>query len=119
MNCSWADIFGASLASLGLSHAIARGIMMGIIQKRGVFKPTAKGKSTTSKLVLLNPIREEVALLLGLVASAFAMLFTRGFNNIDAQLWVIMLTLQSLPYISTLACQVIAQLPDSKNYEIT
>jgi cellulose synthase/poly-beta-1,6-N-acetylglucosamine synthase-like glycosyltransferase len=114
MNCSWTDIFGASLASLGLSHAIARGIMMGIIQKRGVFKPTAKGKSTSSKLVLLNPIREEVALLLGLIAAALAMLFTRGFNNIDAQLWVTMLTLQSLPYISTVACQVIAQLPDSK-----
>jgi len=116
MNCSWTDIFGASLASLGLSHAIARGIMMGIIQKRGVFKPTAKGKSASSKLVFLNPIREEVALLLGLIASALAMLFTRGFNNIDAQLWVTMLTLQSLPYISTVACQVIAQLPDNKKH---
>ena len=42
------------------------------------------------------------------------MLMTRGFNNIDAQLWVAMLSLQSLPYASTLACQIIAQLPDKK-----
>ncbi|MEO8418968.1 MAG: glycosyltransferase [Methylophilaceae bacterium] len=111
MRCSWLDIFGASLASLGLSHAIARGIIMGIIQKNGVFKPTAKGKMA-GKLNFLNPIREEVLLLLALMLSGASMLATRGFNNIDTQLWVTMLALQSLPYLSTLACQIIAQLPD-------
>lgn len=111
-DCTWKDILGASLASLGLSHAIARGIIMGLVQKRGVFKPTAKGKSTSSKLVLINPIREEILLLLGLLISALAMLGTRGFGNIDAQLWVTMLALQGLPYISTIACQVISQMPD-------
>lgn len=111
MRCSWLDIFGASLAGLGLSHAIARGIIMGIIQKNGVFKPTAKGKMA-GKLNFLNPIREEVLLLLALMLSGASMLATRGFNNIDAQLWVAMLALQSLPYMSTLACQIIAQLPD-------
>lgn len=112
MNCGWADIFGASLASLGLSHAIARGVIMGLIQEHGVFKPTAKGKGTGGKLSLLNPIREEALLLLALILSGMTMLATRGFNNIDAQLWVLMLTLQSLPYISTAACQIIAQMPD-------
>ena len=111
MRCSWADIFGASLASLGLSHAIARGIFMGIIQRDGVFKPTAKGKGS-GKRSLFTPIREELALLLALILSSAGMLFTRGFNNIDAQLWVTMLALQSLPYVSTVACQIIAQLPD-------
>ncbi len=112
MDCRWADIFGASLASLGLSHAIARGILTGLIQKHGVFKVTAKGKSVGSKLTLINPIREELLLLLALLISAAAMLITRGFSNLDAQLWVSMLMLQSLPYWSTLACQVISQLPD-------
>lgn len=114
MHCGWTDIFGASLASLGLSHAIARGVFMGIIQKHGVFKPTAKGKGINGRLSLLNPIREEVLLLLALILCSFAMLATRGFNNIDAQLWVTMLALQSLPYISALACQILAQLPDQK-----
>jgi len=112
MSCSWADIWGASLASLALSHAIARGILMGLVQKRGEFKVTAKGKTASSKLQLINPIREELLLLLALLISSLAMLFTRGFSNIDAQLWVAMLMLQSLPYWSTLACQIIAQQPD-------
>lgn len=115
MDCKWSDIFGASLAGLGLSHTIARGIMMGMIQKRGVFKTTNKGKAAKGSIFgLLTPIREEVLLLLALIVSAGAMLYARGFNNLDAQLWVTMLTLQSLPYWSTLACQIIAQLPDSE-----
>ncbi len=112
MNCSWLDILGASLASLGLSHAIARGVMMGLIQKRGEFKVTAKGKVVGSKLDILKPIREEFLLLLALIIASLAMLFTRGFHNIDAQLWVTMLALQSLPYLSALACQVIAEMPE-------
>jgi phage-related protein len=112
MNCSWKDIFGASLASLGLSHAIARGVMMGIIKKDGVFKVTAKGKVTNNKLQILNPIIEEVTLLALLIICGFAMLISRGFTNLDAQLWVTMLALQALPYGSALACQIIAQRPD-------
>lgn len=112
MNCSWLDILGASLASLGLSHAIARGVIMGLIQKRGEFKVTAKGKIVGSKLDILKPIREEFLLLLALIIASLAMLITRGFHNIDAQLWVTMLTLQSLPYLSSLACQIIAEMPE-------
>jgi cytochrome bd-type quinol oxidase subunit 2 len=114
MNCSWKDIFGASLASLGLSHAIARGVMMGILKKDGVFKVTAKGKVKINKLEILNPIIEEFSLLSALIICSLAMLITRGFTNIDAQLWVTMLTLQALPYGSAVACQFIAQRPDSE-----
>jgi exo-beta-1,3-glucanase (GH17 family)/cellulose synthase/poly-beta-1,6-N-acetylglucosamine synthase-like glycosyltransferase len=109
MQCHWSDIFGASLASLGLSHAIARGVMMGVIQKVGVFVVTAKGKTTESKWKILTPIREEIAILSALIIASLAMLFTRGADNLDAQLWVAMLGLQSLPYASALACQLIAQ----------
>ncbi len=109
MQCSWTDIFGASLASLGLSHAIARGVMMGVVQKEGVFVVTAKTKTSESKWGILKPIREEFIILTALILSAIAMLTSRGFSNVDAQLWVSMLALQSLPYASALACQLIAQ----------
>jgi exo-beta-1,3-glucanase (GH17 family)/cellulose synthase/poly-beta-1,6-N-acetylglucosamine synthase-like glycosyltransferase len=112
MNCQWKDIFGASIAGLGLSHAIARGVMMGLIKKDGVFKVTAKGQSKINKLEMLNPIIEEFSLLVALMVCGLAMLITRGFDNIDAQLWVTMLALQALPYASAFACQWIAQQPD-------
>ena len=109
MQCKWLDIWGASLASLGLSHAIARGVMMGLVQKEGVFVVTAKGTGTASKWQILNPIREEFLILIALCLAALAMLITRGFGNLDAQLWVTLLALQSMPYASSLVCQIIAQ----------
>jgi len=51
---------------------------------------------------------------LALIFASMAMLATRGFHNLDAQLWVLMLTLQSLPYLSTLACQVITEVEARK-----
>lgn len=112
MQCDWLDILGASLASLGLSHAIAKGVMSGIVQKEGVFVVTKKGKSQYSAWQLLAPIREECLILLALIIASLAMLYTRGLENLDAQLWVTMLSLQSLPYLSALACQIIAQQSD-------
>ena len=85
---------------------------MGIIKKDGVFKVTAKGKAKINRLQILNPIIEEVILLVLLIICGLAMLITRGFTNIDAELWVTMLALQSLPYASAVACQIIAQRPD-------
>ncbi|MGZ8271155.1 MAG: glycosyltransferase [Methylophilus sp.] len=105
MQCSWQDIFGASLASLGLSHAIARGIINGLIQKSGVFVVTAKTKAKATSWQLIDPIKEEITILSALIACSIAMLISRGFTNLDAQLWVSMLILQSLPYWSALACQ--------------
>lgn len=112
MNCGWKDIIGASVASLGLSHAIAKGIIMGIVKKDGIFKPTAKGKGAGGKLTIFEPVHEELLLLIALILSALAMLISRGVDNLDAQLWVAMLSLQCLPYISAVASQLIAQMPD-------
>lgn len=109
MHCEWKDIFGASLASLGLSHAIAKGIINGLTHRAGVFVVTAKTKAKLSSWQLIDPIREELAILIALVVSSLAMLYSRGFSNLDAQLWVSMLALQSLPYMSALACQWISE----------
>ncbi|MGP1717729.1 MAG: glycosyltransferase [Methylophilus sp.] len=109
MHCSWTDIFGASLASLGLSHAIARGIIGGLTHKAGVFVVTNKTKGKLSNWQLIDPIKEELLILIFLILSGSAMLYARGFSNLDAQLWVSMLALQSLPYWSAVACQWISE----------
>jgi hypothetical protein len=43
VDCSWVDVAGASLASMALSHAIARAVFEGLWRKTGEFKRTAKG----------------------------------------------------------------------------
>jgi len=70
---------------------------------------TNKTKAKLSNWQLIDPIKEELLILVSLILSAAAMLYARGFSNLDAQLWVSMLALQSLPYWSALACQWISE----------
>lgn len=113
MNCGWGDILGASVASLGLSHAIARGVFFGLVKKRGHFVRTAKG-SKDSKLAIFGPIREECLMLIALTCAAFGMITVRGIDSPETLAWVAMLGLQALPYVSALACQLLAQLPQQR-----
>lgn len=109
---SWMDILLASVASLGLSHAIARGVFAGLSRKKGEFKRTAKGRGAFSGIAFIDPIREEMGLLLALIIASIALLATRGTENREALLWVVMLALEMLPYLAALACQIIAHLPE-------
>lgn len=115
MKTSWLDIFGASLASLGLSHAIARGVFAGLIKRRGEFVRTAKGwQQKGGALDAIAPIREEIGLFLTLGLAAFAMVANRGFSDLDAMLWVSMLLVQSLPYLAAIGCQIATYLPEKR-----
>jgi hypothetical protein len=74
--CSAAGIAGAALAGMGLSHSVARGIIAGLIGRRAVFHvtrrvaPAAPAETPVSagKRGWLADVREEAALLLGLLA---------------------------------------------------
>jgi hypothetical protein len=70
---------------------------------------TNKTKGKLSNWQLIDPIKEELLILIFLILSGSAMLYARGFSNLDAQLWVSMLALQSLPYWSAVACQWISE----------
>ncbi|WP_051378822.1 glycosyltransferase [Derxia gummosa] len=118
MKCSWWDIFGASLASLGLSHAIARGIMAGLVKRKGEFVRTPKGwKEKGGLLSMIAPIREELWFMAALWLGAAVLIHVRGPQNMEAKIWGAMLVLQSLPYIAALGCQIAALWPDSKPAE--
>ena len=47
--CSWKDTIAASIASMSLSHAIARGIYLGLWRKKGEFVRTAKSRRIGKK----------------------------------------------------------------------
>jgi exo-beta-1,3-glucanase (GH17 family)/cellulose synthase/poly-beta-1,6-N-acetylglucosamine synthase-like glycosyltransferase len=108
VDCSWLDVIGASVASMGLSHAIARGVFAGLIQKKGTFIRTAKGVAGGGWLGALGPVREEGLMALALVMAAGAFLYITGTNHREATLWATVLAAQALPYFSSLVCAVIS-----------
>ncbi len=112
MDCPWKDILGASVLSVGLAHAIARGVFTGLVKKKGVFVVTPKGWKAKGALAFFGPIREEILLLLALLLGAISLVALRGANDLETQLWVGILGLQCIPYVAAIACQVAAYMPE-------
>ncbi|MBK7662161.1 MAG: glycosyltransferase [Sterolibacteriaceae bacterium] len=123
VDCGWRDVFGASLASLALSHAIARGVLQGLWAKRGVFVRTAKGGRGDTLLGALTGAREEVlllaALLIGAVVSVVVMtappainaagnVLPGGESKVEAIMWSVVLVAQSMPYLASLAVALVS-----------
>jgi len=120
VECSWADVAGASLASMGLSHAIARGVIAGLFRQHGEFKRTAKGagggakdesgaaKAGTASAKGAPAAREEALMLAALALAAAGVVFRFGADHVEAMTWAAVLAAQAAPYAAAVACAWIA-----------
>jgi cellulose synthase/poly-beta-1,6-N-acetylglucosamine synthase-like glycosyltransferase/exo-beta-1,3-glucanase (GH17 family) len=99
--CSWYDTLMASLASMGLSHAIARGILHGLTRKKTAFIVTAKSRRLgESSFAAFTPVREELLMAFVLMLCVIGMGTSFGTQYIEGKLWMIILAAQSIPYVS-------------------
>lgn len=112
MECPWIDIAGASLLSAGLSHTIARGVFAGIFKKKGVFVVTPKGWAKSRGLAFFAPIREEMALLTGLLIAVVSVGVTLGTNDPASRAWMAVLLFETIPYWAALGCQIASNWPE-------
>ncbi len=105
--CGWLDVIGASVASMALSHAIARGIIAGLAQKKGTFVVTPKSWQLSGKSRWLPAVREEVMLLAGICTGIAGTLYSMPMQY-ETLLWVAILATQSIPYLSAFTCALIS-----------
>jgi exo-beta-1,3-glucanase (GH17 family)/cellulose synthase/poly-beta-1,6-N-acetylglucosamine synthase-like glycosyltransferase len=106
--CDWRDVIGASVASMGLSHAIARGIFEGLWRKEGKFITTTKGWQPRGRFGGLNVVREEGLMFAALALGAAGMVWRYGTGHREAMLWIAILGAQALPYLASLASAAIS-----------
>ena len=115
--CPPGDIAGAALAGMGLSHSIARGVIAGLSGRRAVFTVTRKGAlpapaSARTSVQADSPlagVREEAALLLGLLVCIAALALHREPGDLASAMWMIVLVMQALPYAAALGCALLSQ----------
>ncbi|HVJ62287.1 MAG TPA: glycosyltransferase family 2 protein [Tahibacter sp.] len=100
--CSWKDTIMASIASMALSHAIARGIFMGLAKKKGEFVRTAKSRRIGKRPSAFSSVREELLMFVALMLAIAGMAVFYGFQYIEGELWMIVLAAQAIPYVSAL-----------------
>lgn len=100
--CGWYDTIMASIASMGLSHAIARGIFLGLWKKKGEFVRTAKSRRLSGKPSAFSSVREELLMFIALVACVIGMIMSSAITYTEGKLWITILAAQAIPYASAL-----------------
>ena len=113
--CGWRDALMASIASMGLSHAIARGIWMGLIRKKTEFVRTAKSRRLSGGAAgALGPVREELLMAIALLLAIVGMAVDFGTHYIEGELWMVILGAQAIPYLSSILGALVAHYSEDR-----
>jgi exo-beta-1,3-glucanase (GH17 family)/cellulose synthase/poly-beta-1,6-N-acetylglucosamine synthase-like glycosyltransferase len=117
--CSWRDTLMAAIASMGLSHAIARGIWMGLIKQKMEFVRTAKSRRLSGGAAgAFGPVHEELLMSIALILAVIGMAVNFGSRYIEGQLWMVILCAQALPYLSALTGALVAHYSHDQPAEV-
>ena len=105
------DAFAAALAGLALSHTIAKAVLYGFFTTSIPFFRTPKNADNHGFWVAISEAREEVFIMLLLWGAALGIFFVQGLPSNDMRFWVVMLLVQSLPYLAALIMAFMSSLP--------
>ncbi len=108
------DAFYAAIAGLALSHTIAKAVLYGFFTSSIPFFRTPKMATSHGFLVALAEAREEVVIMLVLWGAAAGIALVQGFPSNDVILWVVVLLIQSLPYLAALIMALLSSLPKAQ-----
>ena len=103
--CSPADVAGAALAGIGLSHSVARGVFTGLLSNSAVFAVTRKGVGNGPRNGVCTSVGQEIALLAGLLLCIATLGWQPSAESDLARWgWMLALGLQALPYAAAVLC---------------
>jgi exo-beta-1,3-glucanase (GH17 family)/cellulose synthase/poly-beta-1,6-N-acetylglucosamine synthase-like glycosyltransferase len=92
----------ASVAGLSLTHTVGKAVWSGLLTSGKPFLRTPKCSDPADFGQVLRVVWQEAVLLALLLMAMVSMGFDRGFQDPAVSLWMVMLGVQSLPYLATM-----------------
>lgn len=100
----------AGMAGLALGHTISKAIMDGFFTTDKPFFRTPKRAHSQAWLKAISDSREEALLMLALWLAAAA-LMQQNVDSPDLLVWIVLLLVQSLPYLSAVIVALVSAMP--------
>jgi hypothetical protein len=122
VNSSTAQTMASAVAGLALTHTIAKAMLYGLITRHLPFFRTPKKVAGSQFWYALQAAREEALVGTALLLAAYCLFKQHGFATLDQLVWIIVLLVQSTPYVAAVAMSFIsacAQLPEKLVESIT
>jgi exo-beta-1,3-glucanase (GH17 family)/cellulose synthase/poly-beta-1,6-N-acetylglucosamine synthase-like glycosyltransferase len=101
----------AAIAGLALTHTISRAILSGLTRKELAFYRTPKMAKDHALLQAFSAAREEALMFAALCLAAYSVMYAQESRALDLLLWVIVLLIQSIPYLAAIVVSAISALP--------
>jgi cellulose synthase/poly-beta-1,6-N-acetylglucosamine synthase-like glycosyltransferase len=111
VNASMKHTISAAVAGLALSHSIAVAIMHGLVTRNEPFFRTPKLKTPSRLRKAITDARWEMLFAAGLWCSAYGVYLVQKDGGLDLQLWMLLLVIQSLPYVAAIIMALISGIP--------
>ncbi len=108
LNASLLQSIAAGLSGLAVSHTISRAMLAGLYTKDIGFFRTPKRAEQHTFTKALGDAREELLLAIALILAAVFMTTRYDFYLLDTQLWVTLLLVQSIPYLSAVGVSLVS-----------
>ncbi|HLT03987.1 MAG TPA: glycosyltransferase, partial [Pseudomonas sp.] len=105
------DALFAAVAGLALSYTIAKAVLFGFVTRTIPFFRTPKLANRSGLLKALAEAREELFIMLLLWCAAAGLLIGEDNPGWDLYFWVLVLLVQSLPYLAALVMALLSSLP--------
>jgi exo-beta-1,3-glucanase (GH17 family)/cellulose synthase/poly-beta-1,6-N-acetylglucosamine synthase-like glycosyltransferase len=109
----------AAVAGLSLSHTISQAILLGLLTRNKPFFRTPKQARAHAVLKALQSAREEGLITVALWSAALAIILSQGSDTADLLVWIIVLLVQSLPYLAAVVMSLISGLTRTRKKIIT
>jgi hypothetical protein len=104
----------ASVAGLALTHTVGKAMWTGLLTSGKPFLRTPKCADPARFSQVLRVVWQETVLLVLLLLAMVAMAMDRGFVDPAVSLWMVMLGVQGLPYLATLATATASALSNKR-----
>jgi hypothetical protein len=97
----------ASIAGLSLTHAVGKAVISGLLTKGKPFLRTPKCEDQALLSQALRKVWQETTLF-GFCVLALLSLAANGSDDPSVRLWMVMVGVQSLPYLATIVTAAIS-----------
>jgi len=102
IGASITQTLASAIAGLSLAHTIAQAICIGFVTTDKPFFRTPKLAQRHALLEALQSAREEIFVLAALWLAAVSVADRQGADTADLMIWIMVLLVQSIPYLATL-----------------
>ncbi|HTT97298.1 MAG TPA: glycosyltransferase family 2 protein [Rhizomicrobium sp.] len=103
----------ASVAGLALTHSVAKAVVSGLLTSGKPFLRTPKCEDPALLSQALRVVWQETTLLALCLLGVISVFMIHGYDDPAALLWMVMLVVQSLPYLATVVTAILSAMSNS------